>query len=319
METAFTRLVGCRIPLQQAGMGSTAGPELAAAVTEAGAFGMVGLAGLPVEAVGATLDQVAARTTGAFGANFLMPFLDRDAVAVAAGKACLVEFFYDDPDPSLVALVHDHGALAGWQVGSVDEAVAARDAGCDLVVAQGRAAGGHVRGEIDLLPLLEQVLEVVDVPVLAAGGIGGPRAFAAVMAAGAAGARIGTRFVVADEADTHEDYAKALIAARPEETVLTTAFGAEWPDAPHRVLKQSVDAARDLDTDTVGFVEIPGGGRMPVPRLSVMPPGRGASGNVAAMAHYAGESVEFVRARQPAAEIVRELAEGAERLLSQWG
>ncbi|MGH9046416.1 MAG: NAD(P)H-dependent flavin oxidoreductase, partial [Acidimicrobiales bacterium] len=295
METAFTRLVGCQIPLQQAGMGGAAGAELAVAVADSGALGMLGLAGLPRGMVTGLVEQVASSTSGMFGANFLIPFLDRDAVVGAAATARVVEFFYGDPDASLVSLVHEQGALACWQVGSLGEAVAARDAGCDIVVAQGCEAGGHVRGEVGLLPLLDQVLGELDLPVVAAGGIGGPRALAAVLAAGAAGARIGTRFAAADEADTHEDYAKALVVAEPEDTQVTTTFSVGWPGAPHRVLRSSIDSANASSEETVGEVGFPGGGRVEVPRLSVMSPGRRATGNIAAMALYAGQSVGLVR------------------------
>lgn len=317
METSFTKLVGCRLPLQQAGMGGIAGAELAIAVADSGALGMIGLAGLPLEIATAVIAQVASSTSGVFGVNFLIPFLDRDVVMAAAASTRLVEFFYGEPDVSLVSLVHEQGALACWQVGSAGEAAAACDAGCDLIVVQGSEGGGHVRGSVGLLPLLDQILGTVEVPVVAAGGIGGPRAIAAVIAAGAAAARVGTRFVVAEEADVHDDYAKALLGAEAEDTEITTTFGSEWPDAPHRVLKSSIDSANASEEETVAEVGLPGGLRMAVPRLSVMPAGRSTIGNVAAMAQYAGQSVAMVRRRQPAAEIVHELVDGAERLLAQ--
>lgn len=307
METSFTRLIGCRLPLQQAGMGGVATPALAVAVAEAGGLGMLAMPTAPVAAVADTLRSVQAQTTAPIGINFLMPFVNRDAVAVAAAEARVVEFFYGPPDPSLVALVHDGGALAGWQVGSLDEARAAVDAGCDLVVAQGVEAGGHVRGEVGLLALLDQIVEVAAVPVVAAGGIATARSVAAVLAAGAAAARVGTRFVVADEADTHPSYADALITAGPEDTVLTTTFSVMWPDAPHRVLRSCVDAAAALVDDVVGEMEVAPGIRVPVGRLMPPAPGRATTGRVDAMALYAGQSVGSVHRRQPARDIVAEL------------
>ena len=317
LETRFTTLLGCRVPLQQAGMGGVAGPSLAAAVAEAGGLGMVGGAGVPPPVLAEMLDAVAARTRGVFGVNFLMPFLDREAVAVAAARARVVEFFYGDPDPTLVDAVHAGGALACWQVGSVDEAVAACGAGCDVVVAQGTEAGGHVRGTTGLLPLLGAVLDAVDVPVAAAGGIGTPRAMAAALAAGADAVRVGTRFVAAREADAHPEYVAALIAARAEDTVLTRHFSVMWPDAPHRVLRSAVAAAEAWPDDVVGETEV-FGGRQPLPRSAVPCPTRATTGAIAAMALYAGESVGAVRNVTSAADIVRELAEGAERLLRRW-
>ncbi len=318
METAFTRLVGCNVPIQQAGMGGTATPDLAVAVADAGGLGMLGMISGPPAAVARTLDAMAARTSGAFGINFIIPFLDRATVAAAAGRARVVEFFYGRPDADLVAMAHDGGSLVSWQVGSVEEARAAVDAGCDLVVAQGVEAGGHVRGTTALLPLLDQVLDAVDVPVVAAGGIATARSVAAVLAAGAAGARLGTRFVAAVEADAHPMYVDALLAAGPQDTVLTETFSVVWPDAPHRVLRACVEAVEATDDEVVGEVELSGGARVAVQRLAPPSPGRGATGNVAAMAQYAGQSVGSVRTIEPAGDIVRRLAADVDALLTRF-
>src|SRR3989442_843161 len=102
-------------------MGGVATAALAIAVADAGALGMLGVPMIPADVVSQILDEVAKATTGPVGANFLMPFLDRAAVEAAAEKARVVEFFYADPDPSLVELGHAGGALAAWQVGSADE------------------------------------------------------------------------------------------------------------------------------------------------------------------------------------------------------
>ena len=131
--------------------------------------------------------------------------------------------------------------MAAWQVGDAEEARRAQDAGCDLVVAQGVEAGGHVRGTIALLPLLDAVLDATpDIPVVAAGGIGTPRAMAAALAAGADAVRVGTRFVATEEADTHPEYAQALVDAGPEDTVLTTTFSFMWPEGQERMFIQGV-------------------------------------------------------------------------------
>jgi nitronate monooxygenase len=305
-DTAFTKLVGIRVPIQQAGMPDVATVELAAAVASAGGLGMIGAGMLSASLLDAELDRLAAHTSGAFGVNFLVPFLDRGCVPIAARRARAVEFFYGDPDPELVALAHAGGALASWQVGSLAEAVAAERAGCDLVVAQGSEAGGHVRGHSSLLPLLSEVLDAVRVPVLAAGGIATPRDVAAVLACGAAGARVGTRFVAAAESGAHPEYVKALLAATAADTCLTEAFGAGWPDAPHRVLRSSVEAAQAAPEAIVGEIEL-GGAALPIARFSPIVPTARTRGRIGAMALYAGESVTHVRSVQPAAEIVADL------------
>ena len=304
LTTRFTELIGCDIPLQQAGMGGVATADLARAVTQAGALGMIGAAMVPAP----QLAQSLADLPSPVGVNFLMPFVDPDAVEAAASSATLVEFFYGDPDPTLVERVHNAGpAKAAWQVGDPDEARQAEQAGCDLIIAQGVEAGGHVRGTIGLLPLLDAVLNATPgVPVVAAGGIGTAKAVKAVLAAGADAARVGTRFVAAEEADTHPEYARALVEAGPDDTVLTTAFGVMWPNAPHRVLKSCVDAATAFEGDSVGEL-VMGEVHMPLPPFAVPCPGRTTTGTINAMALYAGQSVGAVTKTQPAAEIVREL------------
>jgi nitronate monooxygenase len=313
LETAFTRLVGCRVPLQQAGMGHVATPELAAAVADAGGLGMV----VPAPDTAGMLDRLAEQTSGTFGINFLMPFVDVAAVEDAASRARVVEFFYGAPDPELVGRVHQGGALAAWQVGSADEAQAATDAGCDFVIAQGVEAGGHVRGELGLLVLLDHVLQRVDVPVLAAGGIGTAQAMAAALAAGASGVRVGTRFLASAESGAHPDYVEALVRADATDTVLTTTFSTGWPDAPHRVLRSCVAAAEAFDGEVVGEIRS-GDSGFAIPRFAPPPPNRETTGAIDAMALYAGQSVGAVRGVQSAAVIVAELADGAERLLRSW-
>jgi nitronate monooxygenase len=316
IQTRFTALVGCAVPLQQAGMGN-ARRELAAAVAGAGGLGMLGGVMQPAELLAAEVDGAIADGDGPVGVNFLMPFVDREAVEAVAPRARVVEFFYGEPDAGLVKAVRAAGALAAWQVGSAEEAKAAADIGCDFVIAQGIEAGGHVRGTTGVLPLLDAVLDAVEVPVVAAGGVGTARGMAAALAAGADAVRVGTRFLAAEEADVHSDWAEKLIEAGPDDTVLTEAFSVMWPHAPHRVLKSCVVAAEAIDDEVVGEIEH-GQGRMPVQRLSLPSPGRSATGHVDAMAMYAGQTVGAVDRLQPAEAIVRELAEGAERLLKRW-
>jgi NAD(P)H-dependent flavin oxidoreductase YrpB (nitropropane dioxygenase family) len=317
LSTRFTSLVGCSVPIQQAGMGGVASPALATAVSRAGALGMIGGVMIPA---GALADAVVTATRdagGPVGVNFLMPFLDRDAVEAVSTSARVVEFFYAEPAGELVELAHTGGALAAWQIGSGEEARAAEAVGCDFVIAQGVEAGGHVRGTIGLLPLLDEVLDAVAVPVVAAGGVGTARGMAAALAAGADAIRMGTRFVAADEADAHVSYVAALAEAGPQDTVLTQAFSVMWPDAPHRVLRSAVEAAGALTDDLAGETEH-GGERMPVPRHSVITPARATTGRVEAMALYAGQSVGAVTGAVPAGDIVTEVSTGAEELLRRW-
>jgi NAD(P)H-dependent flavin oxidoreductase YrpB (nitropropane dioxygenase family) len=318
MRTRFTELIGCTAPIQLAAMPGVGTPDLAAAVANAGGLGMIGVPLLPPDVVTALLADLSRLTARPFGVNFLMPFLDPDCVSIAARAARVVEFFYGEPERALVDEVHIGGALASWQVGSLDEARTAAAAGCDFIIAQGSEAGGHVRGCVGLLPLLSQVVDAVSVPVLAAGGIATARDVAAALAAGAAGVRVGTRFVASAESGAHPLYVDALLRARSEDTVLTETFSVMWPNAPHRVLRACVDAAQGLTQAIAGEVDW-GGQTMPIPRFAVVAPTAGTRGAVEAMALYAGQSVGAVNRVQPAAEIVRELDSGAQRLLGAWG
>jgi nitronate monooxygenase len=259
-------------------------------------------------------------TAGTLAVNFITEQVDPAAVAVAGSRVRMVEFFWNTPHGKLVDAAHEGGALVNWQVGSLPEAVLAAEAGVDVVTVQGREAGGHVRGDTPLLPLLTSVLRAVDVPVLAAGGIAEPRALAAVLAAGAAGARIGTRFIAASESGAHPEYVLELLAAGPESTEITDGFAecpmcATLPRA--RVLRSAIAAVDALDQETVGAMPS-ADGEQPLPPRAGLPPHKEVSGQIHAMALYAGSGVEHITAVRPAADIVRELAEGAEALLRAW-
>jgi nitronate monooxygenase len=287
-------------------MGSVSTPALAVAVADAGGVGSITAQWLPAAELDALLADMAAQTAGVLAANFLTGEIDREAVAAAAARVRIVDFFWADPDPELVELAHRGGALACWQVGSLGEARAAADAGCDLLAVQGIEAGGHIRGHSALLPLLESVLGQLDLPVLAAGGIGDARAFAAVLAAGADGARVGTRFVATSESGAHADYKQAVAGAATDSTEITSAFSvcplcATVPRA--RVLRSCIDALRDLADDAVGETTV-GGERISLPKGHGLPPGASATGHIGAMPMYAGESAAGVPAVESVAQVI---------------
>jgi NAD(P)H-dependent flavin oxidoreductase YrpB (nitropropane dioxygenase family) len=321
LTTRFTQLVGCSVPIQQAGMGAASPPELACAVCEAGGLGMIGTARPdmnPANLAG-LLSRTRELTNRAFGVNFiprLYPGMVREFIEQAAKVARVVECFYAEPDAELVRMIHGHGALACWQVGSREEALKAAEAGCDIIVAQGVEAGGHVRGKIGMLGLLCEVLDAVpEVPVLAAGGIGTGRAIAAVLAAGADGVRLGTRFAASEEASVHPVYADALIAARAEDSVYGSTFHVGWPEAPHGALRSAIDAAQAHDGEVIGKVLNLDGTERVVRRFSAAVADRSATGHIQAMALYAGQSVGAVKRVAPAREIMKELVEEAEGIL----
>lgn len=277
ISTRFTELTGCSVPVQQAPIGDLARtPALPMAVARAGGHGMLAAVTASPAELEPVLAELAAGASRAWGVNVVLPLTPRDSIELAAERAPLVDFHQGYPDASLVELVHRGGGLATWQVGTAAEARAAEDAGCDVVVAQGIEAAGFTRGRAGMLALLQEVLEAVSVPVLAGGGIGTARGVAAVLAAGAAGVRIGTRFIAAVEAGADPRYLRALAAARAEDTVLTDRFSPPGVPIEARAIRTAAAAGDPF---------------------------------------FAGESTGAVHRAQPAAEILGELADGAEQLL----
>jgi NAD(P)H-dependent flavin oxidoreductase YrpB (nitropropane dioxygenase family) len=160
---------------------------------------------------------------------------------------------------------------------------------------------------VPLSKLLPEIVAAVGVPVIAAGGVATRAQVVSALAAGASAARVGTRFVATRESGAHERYVSKLVSARAADTELTECFHVGWPDAPHRVLRSSIAAARATNAQIVGEAEI-AGQRVPIPRFGVFPPTTSTTGEIEAMALYAGESVDAVHEVQGAAEIVAELA-----------
>jgi nitronate monooxygenase len=309
LATPFTQLVGCAHPVQQATMGGVSTPELAAAVARAGGLGMVcefGPEPAPAR-IARTVELAGGRPVGmGFFGHWIAT--DLETFELAAHELGVVEVFWSTPDPALVERARRSGdALVAWQVGAADDARAAEDAGCDFVIAQGVEAGGHVRGTTARDELLADVVDKVRIPVVAAGGIATAADVAAVIAAGAAAARVGTRFIATRESSAHPAYIDALIAAKSgDETVLTTAFSIGWPDAPHRALRSAVETVEAYKGEVVGHVRH-NGERHPMQRYAASTPTVDVEGDIAAMALYAGMGVGAINNVQSAADVVAEL------------
>jgi nitronate monooxygenase len=317
LRTAFTELVGCDVPIQLAPMGTICTPELMAAVNAAGGMAMTGMPMAPAAVVADALEGVHERVDDPIGFNVLMPFLDVEVVDAAAARCRLVDFYHGAVDAALVERVHTAGALAGWQVGSIDEARAADGAGCDLLVVRGTEGGGRMYGTQSLWPLLSGVLDAVDVPVVAAGGIADGRGLAAALAAGAAGVRMGTRFVATEESGAHPEYKSAIARTGAGGTVLTDDFRVDWPDAvvSSRVLRSAAERAAALPEDAIVARLAMGPMTVDVPRFGPVPPTTTADGDIQAMALYAGESAALVDAVEPAGEVVARVVAQAEARL----
>jgi nitronate monooxygenase len=312
MRTPVCEVLGIEQPIVQAPMSAV--PELAAAVSNAGALGMLALtwsspAGDPVR-------QTTALTDHPFGGNLILNSDQHRRLdeALEAGIR-IVSLMWGDPT-DYVEQVHDAHAILLHTVRSAEEARRAVASGVDVIVAQGREAGGHVWGQIGTLPLVPAVVDAVaPVPVIAAGGIGDARGVAAVFALGAQAAWLGTRFLLAQEMPIHEEYRRRLIdAAETDAQWYPDLYAVGWPDAPHRVLRNST-AEKWEAAGRPPLGSRPGEGDViahfadgeAIVRYEPAAPMEGTTGDIEALSFWAGQSVALVRQPQSAAEIVAEL------------
>ncbi|MGN6871072.1 MAG: NAD(P)H-dependent flavin oxidoreductase [Solirubrobacteraceae bacterium] len=311
--------LGISFPVFQAGMGGgVAGAELAAAVSEAGGLGTIGI--LPAPLLQRALGRARELTSRPLAVNLLLPFTRPEHWEVAAEADAVVTFWGTPVRRTSRPWIH--------QCGSVAEAHAAHVAGADAVIAQGVQAGGHVRGTLPALRLLEQVHAALpDFPVLVAGGVADAGDVRTALDAGAAGVVSGTRFLLSQESAAHPEYKRRVLTS--DRTVLTGLFGFGWP-APHRVIPNAA-TERWLRRDSRGPVlaraaqqlSAPLGPRLPMSvgdrlarnaRLAV--PLYGPAAPLASWPEhlldtaplYAGETVARINDIRPAGELVRDLA-----------
>jgi nitronate monooxygenase len=325
VRTALTELLGIEAPVVLAPMGGAVSSELAAAVSNAGGMGTLPLSWSTPDQVGSTVAEMAALTDRPFGVNLIREWDQRERLkaALEAG-APVISLFWGDA-AGLVTEAREAGAFVVVSVGTAADAVLAAAAGAHVVVAQGWEAGGHVRGTVTTLALVPRVVDAVDpVPVVAAGGIADGRGLAAVLALGAAGAWVGTRFLAAKESSIHEEYRQRVLAAVETDTYYGTLFDGGWPDAPHRALRNStVDAWEAAGRPAPG--DRPGeedevaarGDGSPIKRYASSTPQASMTGEIEALPNWAGQGVGLVTRVQPAAEIVQELVADAERILAK--
>lgn len=311
--TRLTELLGCDVPIVCAPMAGVAGGQLASAVSTAGAFGMIGVGASASPGDIATQAAIAAAADTPFGIGLMAWALESnpaqiDAVIAAAPK--LVSVSFGDCRPH-AATLHDAGILVATQISDVGGALEALDAGVDVIVARGAEAGGHGLDRMATLPLLEAVLgRVGDVPVLAAGGIGTGRGLAAVLAAGAAGAWMGTAFLACPEALNTPAARACVLDATGDDTVFTRVFDIAqhipWPE-PYagRVLRNAfTDAWHGREAALAAD-----------PEASKRLAAAKAVGDYGVAYIYAGQGVGSVRSVRPASEVIADVRGGAGELL----
>lgn len=318
MGVLFER-IGVERPIVQAGMGGgLSRHELAAAVSEAGGLGTIGILG--PEELRKEIGAARRLTDAPLSVNLLLPLARRSHFEAAADADVVVTFWGRPRRRTDRIWIH--------QVGSVEEAIAARDAGADGVIAQGVEAGGHVRGTTPALELLARVQAALgaEYPVLSAGGVTGSREAGERLDAGAEAVVCGTRFLMSEESGAHPAYKDRLMEA--QETVITELFGLGWP-APHRVVPNAATErwlpggrrgpgwVRLLHRVTArGAAFVPVGVQLRLaatqsPRRPVFGPAAATVGGpetlVDAGPLYAGECIERIDEIRPAGELVRVL------------
>ncbi|MFF3635768.1 NAD(P)H-dependent flavin oxidoreductase [Streptomyces sp. NPDC002250] len=316
LSTAFTKLFGVRHPVALAPMGGSAGGALTAAVSRGGGFGLLGSGDGDPDWLAREVPLIRRGTAQPWGVGLLTWQIDARAVErVLEHRPRAVMFSFGDPSPYAES-VRRAGAALIVQVTDMEEARQAVDLGADVIVAQGTEGGGHgARHGRSTLPFVPLVVDLAaPVPVLAAGGIADGRGLAAVLALGAAGALIGTRFQATAEALVHPSVSAALVDGRGEDTersrVLDIVRGSRWPSRytartlGHPYLDRWRDREQELAADARARQDY---------QDDV------ARGAVPALPVWAGEAVDLVTGLPPAAGLVGALADGAEEALRRAG
>lgn len=312
LHTFLTTSWHLRYPIIGAPMAYVGRGRLARAVSQAGGLGMIGVGS---KDSGEFVAREAAIARGdnreRFGIGLMAWAIEaRPELLDAAIQAepFLIAISFGSPAP-YVELLHQRGIQLATQVHSRAEALQAAQAGVDLIVAQGTEAGGHT-GQVGTLPLLQSVLDAVQVPVLVAGGIASPRGVAAALAAGAAGVWVGTCLLVSPESETPERARAHILRAQETETILTSVFdiaqGLAWPARyPGRALRNRFTDQWQAQTEALTH---DAGARRQLAEAIER-----RDYDLAYI--YAGQGVGLVTRQQSAAEVIQQLGDGAEQLL----
>ncbi len=313
LRTPLCDILGIDYPVLNAPMAGTAAADLAAAVSVAGGFGMIGgTSGGGPDWLRTQIRAVRTRTDRPFGVGFISSFPGIDELVQVAleERVAAINHSFADPTP-YVAPAHANGVRVFAQVQTVAQATLAAQAGVDMIIAQGTEAGGHT-GSAGTLALVPAVVDAVgDLPVVAAGGIADGRGLAAVLLLGAVGGWLGTRFVASHEWGGRTWEQRAILAATADDTVRTTVYdhvrSAPFPDGiADRVLRNAFTAAWDGR-----MVEIEE--RRAELRRDLE---AGAQrGDPTVVDISAGVAVGLIQSLEPAGAIVQRIVEEAERVL----
>ena len=307
MKTRVTELLNIKYPIIQGGMAWVAEHSLAAAVSQAGGFGLIGAANAPVEVVRDEIRKARELTDKPFGVNIMLlsPHAKDIALMVTEEKVAAVTTGAGNPEP-FIPMWKEAGIRVIPVVASVALAKRMEKHGADAVVAEGCESGGHI-GQTTTMALVPQVADAVQIPVIAAGGIGDGRGMAAALMLGAEAVQMGTRFVVAEESIVHQNYKQKVIKARDidsEVTGLTTGHPVRslrnQMTREYLKLEQEGASFEELEYMTLGSL-----------RKAVM------DGDVKGGTVMAGQIAGLVKKEQSCAEIIQEMIGEAKALLKK--
>lgn len=305
MKTRVTELLQIEYPIIQGGMAWVAEHHLAAAVSEAGGFGLIGAASAPPEIVREEIRKAKELTDKPFGVNIMLlnPNADEVAKIVVEEGIQAVTTGAGNPE-KYMSMWKEAGVKVIPVVASVAMAKRMERYGADAVVAEGMEAGGHI-GNQTTMALIPQIVDAVNIPVIAAGGIGDGRGIAASFMLGAEGVQMGTRFVVADESIVHENYKNRIVKAKDIDSVVT----GQSTGHPVRCLRnQMTKEYIKKEQEGVPFEELE---RMTLGSLrkAVM------DGDILNGTVMAGQIAGLVSKRQSCKKILQEIMGEAEKLL----
>lgn len=315
VEKSLCEKLGATIPIISAPLGGATGPAMTAAVSEAGGFGTIPLWSGGAELVHNGVQGVRALTDRNFAVNLNMNFCGDEELQACLDQEVFAVSLFWGVKPDYIEKAKHGGLFVFATVGNAHEAKMAEDAGADVVVAQGWEAGGHVWGQVTTMALVPAVVDAVDVPVVAAGGISDGRAMAAALMLGASGVWVGTRFLASNEATIHPEYRRLIFEASEDETHWAKElYDGFWPNAPHRALlnktSRAWQTAGELDPGRRPGENEPVGHQAngdPVMRYEAHTPRPDTTGDIEAMSLWSGQGVSQVRKPQSAAEIVEEI------------
>ncbi|NLC77442.1 MAG: enoyl-[acyl-carrier-protein] reductase FabK [Clostridia bacterium] len=304
LHTELCDLLGIQYPILQGGMAWIANGDLAASVSAAGGLGIIGAGNAPPQVVREEIRKVKEITDQPFGVNvyYLSPFVEDVVQVVLEERVPVITTGAGNPGKHMAAF-KEKGVKVIPVVSSVALAKRLERAGADAVIAEGMECGGHV-GELTTMALVPQIVDAVSIPVIAAGGIADGRGLVAALALGAKGVQLGTRFVCATESPVHSNYKKAIIAAKDRDTVLTGLPGHEVRVLKNKLTREFFNLQKQ--NATMAQYEELGRGRL---RLAAV------EGDVQMGSVMAGQISAMIQKEEPAAEIIRDLMEGAAAVL----